>query len=136
MRVLSESSLTTRRYLKWFKTNTYVYSHKYMKLPMVSAEEFLEEHPECAEMEEHELTLARIEDEQAQRAKLEGKRADLVKRKEELVRETTAKKEELGKVDAEVEKWVNGQETARKLFEIREKKVAEAAEKAAAAAGS
>lgn len=107
-----------------------------MKLPMVDAEEFLEQHPECAELEEHELTLARIEDERVKRVELEGKRAELVKRKEELVRETTAKKEELAKVDAEVEKWVGGQDVARKMFEAREKKAAEAAEKAAAAAGS
>lgn len=103
---------------------------------MVDAAEFLEEHPECAEMEEHELTLARIEDERVKRAELEGRRAELVKRKEELVRETAAKKEELGKLDAEVEKWVAGQDVARKMFEAREKKAAEAAEKAAAAAAA
>lgn len=111
-------------------------SHKYMKLPMVEVEEFLEGHPECAEMDEHELTLARIEDERVKRAELEGRRAELVKRKEELLRETTAKKEELGKLDAEVEKWVGGQDAVRKMFEVREKKAAEAAEKAAAAASA
>lgn len=112
------------------------YSHKYMKLPMVDAEEFLEQHPEHAELEEHELTLARIEDERVKRAELEARRAELVKRKEELVRETTAKKEEIGKLDAEVEKWVGGQENVRKLFEAREKKTKEAAEKTAAVAAS
>lgn len=111
-------------------------SHKYMRLPMVDVEDFLQQHPECAEMEEHELTLARIEDERVKRAELEGKRAELARKKEELVRETTAKKEELAKLDAEVEKWVSGQDVARKMFEAREKKMAEAAEKVAAATGS
>jgi THO complex subunit 5 len=46
-------------------------------------------------------------------------------KKEALVKETTAKKDELAKLDGEMEKWVAGQEGVRKIFEAREKKLAE-----------
>ena len=65
-----------------------------------------------------------MDDERAARQKLEDERQQLLKRKEALVKETTAKKEELGKLDAEVEKWLVGQDGARKIFEAREKKMA------------
>ena len=52
------------------------------------------------------------------------------KRKEALLKETNAKKEELGKLDAEVEKWIAGESNVRKIFEAREKKAKQAEEKA------
>jgi THO complex subunit 5 len=52
-------------------------------------------------------------------------RQGLVKRKEALVKETNAKKDELAKLDAEMEKWVAGQEVVSKLFDARDKKMAE-----------
>lgn len=92
---------------------------------MISAEEFLALHPEHSDSSEHDLTIARIQDEYAARQALEEQRQQSVKRKEALVKETTAKKEELGKLDAEIEKWLSGQESVKKVFEAREKKTAE-----------
>lgn len=103
-----------------------VCSHKYYNLPMIPREEFLALHPEHADVSEHELTVLRVQDEQAARQALEEQRQQLVKRKEALVRETMAKKDELVKLDAEVEKWLGGQESVRKVFEAREKKMADA----------
>ena len=54
----------------------------------------------------------------------------LQKRKEALLNETNAKKEELGKLDAEMEKWIAGESNVRKIFEAREKKMQAAEEKA------
>ena len=90
---------------------------------MIPVDEFLALHPEHVESNEHDLTVARIHDEHAQRQALEERRQTLLKRKESLVKETTAKKEELGKLDVEMEKWVAGQEGVRKIFEAREKKM-------------
>ena len=93
---------------------------------MATVEEFLEKHPEHVDSSEHDLTLARMEDERVERQNMEDVRLGLVKRKEALVKETMAKKEELGKLDAEIEKWLVGQEGARRVFEAREKKMAAA----------
>jgi THO complex subunit 5 len=76
------------------------------------------------------LTVARIQDEHAARQQLEDQRQALQKRKEALLKETNAKKEELGKLDVEVEKWIAGESNVRKIFEAREKKAKQAEEKA------
>ena len=93
---------------------------------MVPVEEFLERRPEMRGAGEHEVTIARIEDERVARQGLEDVRLRLVKRKEALVKETAAKREELGRLDVEVEKWLGGQEGVRKMFEARGKAVAAA----------
>lgn len=99
-------------------------SHKYTKLPMIPIEDFLAAHPEHADSSEHDLTVARIQDEHKARQALEEQRQQLVKRKDALVKETTAKKEELAKLDGEVEKWLGGQEAVRKVFETHAKAMA------------
>lgn len=99
-------------------------SHRYKQLPMVAVEEFMASHAQHSDSSEHDLTIARIQDEHAARQALEQQRQQMVKKKEALVKETTAKKEELAKLDVEVEKWLGGQETVRKVFEARQKKMA------------
>jgi THO complex subunit 5 len=106
------------------------YDHKYQQLPMVPVDEFLSAHPEHAQDSDHDLTIARIQDEHAARQALEEARLALEKRKEVLVKETTAKKDELGKLDLEIEKWVAGQSDVRKIFDERDAAAAKAMEAA------
>jgi THO complex subunit 5 len=101
------------------------YQHTYENIGMIPTDDFLELHPEYVESSQHDLTEARIKDEHAQRKALEEERQVLLKKKEALLKETTAKKDELAKLDGEMEKWVAGQEGVRKIFEAREKKLAE-----------
>lgn len=101
------------------------YDHKYTHLPMISVEDFLAEHPEYHEAADHDLTVARIEDEHRARKTLEEQRQVLQKRKEALVKETTAKKDELSKLDDSLMKWIAGQEAPRKVFEARDRKLAD-----------
>lgn len=96
---------------------------------MIPTPDFLAAHPEQAEASEHDLTVARIQDEHKARLELEEQRLMLVKRKEALERETKGKKEELGKLDADVERWIGAQEAIRKVFEARERRVGSAREK-------
>lgn len=77
------------------------------------------------------MTVARIQDEHTARQQLEDQRQALQKRKEALLKETNVKKEELGKLDAEVEKWIAGENNVRKIFDARDKKMKQAEEKAA-----
>lgn len=105
---------------------THIPRHRYITLPMIPQEEFIAQHPEHVESSEHDLTVARIEDELVARQALEEQRLVLAKRKEALIKETTAKKDELGRLDVEVEKWVNGQVSARGVFEAHYKKMEEA----------
>ena len=67
------------------------------------------------------MTRERIADEGERRRELGRVREGLERRKAELVRETQGKKEELGRLDREVEKWINGKEGVRGIFEEREK---------------
>ena len=99
------------------------YEHTYEKIDMQPAEEFLQQHPEHAGSSEHDLTEARIRDEQTQRKALEEERQALVKTKEALMKSTGAQKDELAKLDAEFEKWIAGEATVRKVLEAREKKM-------------
>nr|OQO27600.1 hypothetical protein B0A51_05230 [Rachicladosporium sp. CCFEE 5018] len=99
------------------------YDHAFLKLPMVSVEEFLENHEDYVGKGEHEVTVARIEDEMRERQRLEGVRVELERRKEGLAKEVAGKREELGRLDGEVEKLVAGEGNVRKVFEAREKKM-------------
>lgn len=106
-------------------------SHKYTQLPLIPPEDFLSTNPELqghakdGNLSEHELMVARIEHEHAERQTLEEQRQALLARKEALLRENTKKKEELGKFDGEVEKWLAGEEIPRKTLEARAAMTAE-----------
>ncbi|KAF2481057.1 Fms-interacting protein-domain-containing protein [Neohortaea acidophila] len=102
------------------------YSHPHEQISLIDVEDFLTLHPEFRSASEHDVTVARIRDEHAQRVALEEQRLALVRRKEALVKETAGKKEELARLDGEMEKWVHGQEAVRKLLEAGEKKSREA----------
>jgi THO complex subunit 5 len=108
------------------------YKHTYTNISMIPEDEFLALHPDHTESSEHDLTVARIEDEHKQRKELEETKQKLVKQKEGLTKETNAKKDELAKLDAEMEKWLAGQENVKKLFDARDKRLADAREKEAA----
>ena len=99
------------------------YKHTYNDISMISAEEFVALHPEHADSGEHDLTVARIEDEHAQRKALEEQRQSLLRRKEALVKDMAGRREELGKLDAEMEKWLAGQQSVRKVFVAREERM-------------
>nr|POE63494.1 putative thoc5 family protein [Quercus suber] len=90
---------------------------------MIPVEDFLAQHPEQAELSEHDLTIVRIQNEHSARQVLEEQRQALLKKKEGLAKEALAKKEELGKLDAEMEKWINGQIAVREVFEAHFKNV-------------
>ncbi|KAL1588362.1 hypothetical protein WHR41_03065 [Cladosporium halotolerans] len=119
-----------QRHLRGEITGCEEYDHIYTNLPLTSTEEFLVAHPEHADSDEHDLTIARIQDEHAARQQLEEQRQVLQKRKEALLKETNAKKEDLGKLDAEMEKWIAGESNVRKIFDAKEKKARDAEERA------
>ncbi|WPH03042.1 Hypothetical protein R9X50_00591600 [Acrodontium crateriforme] len=121
-----------QRHLRGEITGCENYEHKYTQLPMIPTEDFLAQHPEHTSSSDHDLTIARIQDELAARQALDEQRKLLQAKKDGLVKETNAKKEELAKLDADIEKWIGGQESVRKTFEAREAKIAEAKEKEAA----
>ena len=101
-------------------------SHKYRRLPMVPVEDFVNLHPEHADDSDHDLTVARIQDEHAARQGLEEQRQTLNKRKEVLLKETMKEKDELAQLDHEVEKWLTGQENVKNKFDARENKTTDA----------
>lgn len=107
------------------------YKHTYTDIPMISTEDFLASHPEHVDSSEHDLTIARIEDEHAQRKALEEQKQSLVRKKDGLSKEVGARKDELAKLDAEMEKWVAAQDTVKKIFDARDTKMAGEQEKSA-----
>ncbi|PKY02502.1 hypothetical protein P168DRAFT_311876 [Aspergillus campestris IBT 28561] len=83
------------------------YDHKYRSLPLISAEEFLELFPEHRESDSHELMIARINHEHAEREKLEQARQELLKRKQALIAENNKRKEDLASLDQDLERFID-----------------------------
>ncbi|KAJ4411167.1 hypothetical protein N0V91_001541 [Didymella pomorum] len=92
------------------------YDHKYMKLPLISAERYLEEFPEHRELSEHNLTTARIEHEHQVRLKLEERRQEKLKQKQKLIAEVKKGKDDLTKLDTMVEKFIEAAEPIKKVL--------------------
>ncbi|CEN61437.1 Putative Conserved coiled/coiled coil protein [Aspergillus calidoustus] len=93
------------------------YDHKYRSLPLIPVEEFLELHPEHRESNEHELMVARINHEHAEREKLEQARQELLKRKQALITENNKRKDDLASLDQDLERFIDAAKPIQKLFE-------------------
>ncbi|KAJ4370400.1 hypothetical protein N0V83_004918 [Neocucurbitaria cava] len=92
------------------------YDHKYMKLPLISVEEFLEQFPEHKDSTEHELMTARVEHEHQIRVKLEDRRQEKLKQKQKLIAEVKKGKDDLTKLDTMVEKFIEAAEPIKKVL--------------------
>ncbi|KAJ5954624.1 hypothetical protein N7501_008903 [Penicillium viridicatum] len=93
------------------------YDHKYLSLPLIPVEEFLELHPEHRESSEHDLMIARIEHEHVEREKLEQARQELLKRKQGLIAENKKRKNDLANLDQDLEKFIDAAKPIQKIFE-------------------
>ena len=82
-------------------------SHKYLSLPLIPVEEFLALHPEHSESSEHDLMIARINHEHAEREKLEQARQELLKRKQALIAENKKRKDDLANLDQDLERFID-----------------------------
>jgi len=82
------------------------YAFTYTQLPLVGEEEFYAENEEVRGAGEDVVMRARIEYERLGRQRLDEERAGLVKRKKELVEGNERRKVELGKLDKELERFV------------------------------
>ncbi|KAI5284464.1 hypothetical protein KEM54_001307 [Ascosphaera aggregata] len=105
------------------------YEHKYADLPLIPVEEFLEKFPEhrrsaataaahADEQEyEHALMVARIAHEHAERETLEQQRQELLKKKEALIAENKKRKEDLARLDNDLERFIDAAKPIQKIFE-------------------
>jgi hypothetical protein len=84
------------------------YDHSYMRLPLISHDEYVTMFPEQAGLPEDEIMPQRIQHEKGEREQMEEERSRLHKIKEELLKENTRKKEELRKMDEKLEGMVDG----------------------------
>ncbi|KAI4642081.1 uncharacterized protein J4E88_006794 [Alternaria novae-zelandiae] len=92
------------------------YDHKYMKLPLIPREQFLEQFPEHQDSNEHDLMTARIEHEHQVRLKLEEARQEKLKQKQKLIAEVKKGKDDLTKLDTMVEKFIEAAEPIKKVL--------------------
>ncbi|KAF2206017.1 hypothetical protein GQ43DRAFT_360972 [Delitschia confertaspora ATCC 74209] len=83
------------------------FDHKYTKLPLIAVGEFLKLFPEYAGKPEPELMAARIDHEHKERVKMEEQRQEKLKAKQELMVEVRRRKEDLGKLDERLEKFID-----------------------------
>lgn len=67
----------------------------------------MELYPEYRESSEHDLMIARIEHEHAEREKLEQARQELLKRKQGLIAENKKRKNDLASLDQDLEKFID-----------------------------
>jgi THO complex subunit 5 len=91
-------------------------SHKYMKLPLITGEEYLEQFPDQKGLSQHDFMTARIEHEHHVRVKLEERRQEKLKQKQKLIAEVKKGKDDLTKLDAMVEKFVEAAEPIKKVL--------------------
>ena len=90
------------------------YIHPYTQLPLISREDFLTKYPEWEsrvneegeENGERGLMRARILEEKRGREELLAERTELAKRKQELVKENSKRKEDLGNLDKQLEAFI------------------------------
>ncbi|KAL1858593.1 hypothetical protein Plec18167_003536 [Paecilomyces lecythidis] len=93
------------------------YDHKYLSLPLIPVEEFLELQPEHKDSDPHELMIARINHEHAEREKLEQARQELLKRKQALIAENKKRKDDLANLDQDLERFIDAAKPIQKIFE-------------------
>ncbi|KAB8268564.1 Fms-interacting protein-domain-containing protein [Aspergillus minisclerotigenes] len=93
------------------------YDHKYLSLPLIPVEEFLTLFPEHRDSDAHELMIARINHEHAEREKLEQARQELLKRKQALIAENNKRKEDLASLDQDLERFIDAAKPIQKIFE-------------------
>jgi len=93
----------------------------------VPNEQFLDTHPELNDVSEHDVMIARINDEHVRRQSMEEQRLGLLKKKQALIAENKKKKDELDALDKEIEKYINGGEVVQKVFDARMQKDTSAA---------
>ncbi|KAE8379411.1 Fms-interacting protein-domain-containing protein [Aspergillus bertholletiae] len=93
------------------------YDHKYLSLPLIPVEEFLTLFPEYRDSDAHELMIARINHEHAEREKLEQARQELLKRKQALIAENNKRKEDLASLDQDLERFIDAAKPIQKIFE-------------------
>jgi THO complex subunit 5 len=87
-----------------------------MKLPLIPAEEYLEQFPDHQEYSEHDLMTVRIEHEHQVRVRLEERRQEKLKQKQKLIAEVKKGKDDLTKLDAMVEKFIEAAEPIKKVL--------------------
>ncbi|KAF1982353.1 hypothetical protein K402DRAFT_384746 [Aulographum hederae CBS 113979] len=92
------------------------FDHKYQHLDLIPVEEYLAQYPEHAELDPHELMIARINDEHQHRQALEEQRQGLLKRKQALIADNNRRKDDLANLDKSVEKFLEGAEPIKKIF--------------------
>jgi THO complex subunit 5 len=100
-------------------------SHSYKKLPLLSTEAYLDQHPEHAHLDEHDLMRERIEHEHADRVQLEEARQTLLKQKQTLIAENNKRKEVLAGLDKKLDDWMDASEVVEKEFGICEEQMGE-----------
>ncbi len=83
------------------------YSHKYLQLPLISIEEFLQIYPEHADDDEKSLMFARINHELSEREALESQRQVLLKKKQGLIADNKKRKDDLASLDKDLETFID-----------------------------
>ncbi|KAJ9668735.1 hypothetical protein H2201_000979 [Coniosporium apollinis] len=93
------------------------YEHKYQQLPLIPVEEFLEKFPEHMGDDENALMIARINHEHAERQALEESRQGLLKKKQGLIAKNKKQRDDLAKLDKDLEKFIEAANPIMKTFE-------------------
>ena len=95
-------------------------SHKYLQLPLISIEEFLQTHPEHANNDEKSLMFARINHELSEREALESQRQILLKKKQSLIADNKKRKDDLASLDKDLETFIDVCHVHKKFSELLE----------------
>jgi hypothetical protein len=85
---------------------------------LIPEEEFLATHPELAtsETSPHDLMIARIEHERAEREALEAKRQALLRKKQSLIADNKKRREDLASLDKDLDRFIDAARPIERIF--------------------
>ncbi|KAI5849985.1 Fms-interacting protein-domain-containing protein [Tricharina praecox] len=106
-----------QRHLRGEITACIDFPHKYTSLPLISEEEFLAAHPEHAEMDAHNLMIARIRNEKVVREDLEKQRKELLATKQQLINENKKRKDDLANLDEQLKRFIESSRPIQTTFQ-------------------
>lgn len=83
------------------------HSHPFLQLPLISADDFLAQYPQHANLDENALTVARIDHEHGEREALEQQRQGMLKKKQGLIADNKKRKDDLANLDKDLERFID-----------------------------
>ncbi|OLL25238.1 putative THOC5 family protein [Neolecta irregularis DAH-3] len=104
-------------YLKGEIKNCCEFPSIYTCIPLIPEEEYLISHPQDCELSPHQLMISRLNHEISERERLDKHRKELAQKRASLIQENKQRKEELERLDKQLQAFIESAGPIEKVFE-------------------